>query len=190
MVRKSIINTGNFDFNNSRGVGLNDSEWLPLIPPAGEDNWRDIWWTVGNHGDFVLDANTLTPETPGFIVDFNAKTITVPWGTRRLDDIMRNMKYTPGVAWTYHLNESVEDSLLRSAQTGDKLIIYVVGQSLYAQTFDILVSEPTADVNMVVPVDHRNMEEGPITNNTQNGILGWPRVSKNKNGIDTITGGG
>jgi len=194
LVRKSSVKTGNLDFANSRGVGLEDSEWLPLVPPENQDNWRDIWWTVGNHGNFVLDENTLNPKTENIDVDFSGKTITVPWGTRRLDDIMRNMEYTPGVAWKYVLNNSRQDSLLRSAQTGDNLIVYVVGETLHDASFEIIVAEPTEDVNIVVPVDHINMESflagGPVTSNTQHGKLGWPRVSNHENGVDTITGGG
>ena len=57
---------------------------------------------------------------------------------------------------------------------------------------DIEVDDPTTAVNIVVPVDHINVasgqQGGPITNNTQNGKLGWPRVTTHENGIDTITG--
>jgi hypothetical protein len=199
LVRKSSVKTGNLDFANSRGVGLEDSEWLPLVPPENQDDWRDIWWTVGNHGNFVLDENTLEPKSEGFNVNFAGKIITVPWGTRRLDGIMQNMKYKPGVAWIYHLNESLEDSLYRSAKTGDKLTIYVVGETLYEANFDIVVADATPSANTVVPIDHINLEggqgqgnsgKGRITNNAQKGKLNWPRVTAHANGMDTITGGG
>ncbi len=186
LVRKSIIKQGNLDFEGARGVGLDDSEWMAVEYPAGADNYRDTWWSVGNHGDFVLDANTFQSDV--IDVDFAAKTLTVPWGIRRLDDIMRNMKYTPGVAWIYHLNDSSTDSLYRSAQSGDKLTVYVFGETLYNATFDIIVKDPDPGSNIVVPVDHKNLDGGPITNNTQNGILDWPRVTNHKNGPDTITG--
>ncbi len=188
LVRQSDIKQGNLDFDNARGIGLEDSEWMAVAYPEGADNYRDTWWSVGNHGDFVLDANTLESDVIG--VDFAGKTLTVPWGIRRLDDIMRNMKYTPGVAWIYRLNESAEDSLMRSAQTGDKLTVYVFGETLHNATFDITVEDPAPGNNIVVPIDHRNMAGGAITNNAQSGILNWPRVTKHDNGIDTITGGG
>lgn len=194
LVRKPVIKQGNLDFANARGVGLDDSEWMALAYPNGLDNWRDIWWTIGNHGNYMLDAKTLESNSDAIKVDFAGKTITVPWGTTRLDEIMRNMKKKPGIAWIYHLNESFEDSLLRTAQTGDKLSIYVFGSTLYTETFNIIVKEPTSDANMVVPIDHVDPENqltgGPISENVQHGILNWPRVTNHKNGKDTITGSG
>jgi len=49
------------------------------------------------------------------------------------------------------------------------------------------VKEPVADDNIVVPIDHRNVE-GMVTTRAQNGILSWPRVTRNESGVDTITG--
>jgi hypothetical protein len=189
LVRKNTIKNGNIDFANSVGISLDDSDWIPIPMPAGYNQWRDIWWTIGNHGNYVLDENTLEPTLEGMSVDYAGKKITVPWGIRRLDDIMRNMKRKPGVAWNYVLNDVQEDSLYRSARTGDKLIVYVVGNTLTTGTFDIVVSEPTADVNIVVPIDHRS-SGSLMTPRTQNGILDWPRVTKHESGIDTITGQG
>jgi hypothetical protein len=194
LVRKSTIKQGNLDFDATRGTGIADSDWLPLVPPENKDNWREIWWTVGNHGDYVLDENTLKPQLEGLEVDFAGNKITVPWGVRRLDGIMRNMEYTEGVAWIYHLNSSREDSLLRSVQTGDKLTVYVVGETLYEKTFDIEVKDPTPADNIVIPVDHVNLENtltgGPITENAQHGKLSWPRVTNHENGPDSIWAGG
>ena len=188
-IRKFSIKNGNIDFASGRGVNIQESEWMPIEILDGYDEWRDIWWTVGNHGNFILDENTL--ESDDLVVDFAGKKITVPWGTLRLDDIMRHMKKKPGIAWNYQLNANVEDSLYRSARNGDKLIIYVVGNELQIDSFEIAVEAPTADDNMVIPIDHRRNElEGPVTNNTQDGILSWPRVTRNESGIDTITGSG
>jgi hypothetical protein len=189
LVRKNVIKKGNLDFANARGISLEDSEWIPIERPAGYNAWRDLWWTAGNHGNFVLDENTLEPVSGGISVDYAGKKITVPWGTLRLDEIMRHMKRKPGVAWNYHLNALKEDSLYRSAKTGDQLIVYVVGDGLTTATFDIVVEEPTADANVVIPVDHPNLT-GQVTTRAQNGILSWPRVTKNESGIDTITGSG
>jgi hypothetical protein len=74
LVRRYQVKEGNIDFANARGVGLNDSEWLPIPRPNGYDNWRDLWWTVGNHGLYILDANTLEPKQGVNIdVDFAGK---------------------------------------------------------------------------------------------------------------------
>lgn len=190
LVRKYTVKDGTIDFDAGRGVSIDDSEWLPIEIPEGYDDWRDLWWTVGNHDNYTLDENTL--ESDDLDIDYAGKTITVPWGTRRLDDIMRHMKKKPGIAWNYNLNANVEDSLYRSAQNGDQLTVYVVGNTLQTATFDIVVEEPTAADNIVIPIDHRRsgIEPGPVTNNTQNGILGWPRVTTNESVTDTITGSG
>jgi hypothetical protein len=188
LVRRYTIKTGNLDFANARGVGLADSEWMPI--PKQPSVWRKLFWTVGNHGDYILDANTL--ESDVIDVDFAGKKLTVPWGVRRLDGIMELMKQKPGIAWQYHLNSVKADSLYESVRTGDKLTIYVVGSSLQTAVFDIVVSEPANNTNIVMPVAHIDIASvnrgGPIRGGTQNGILGWPRVTKHTHGTDTITG--
>ncbi|MBW6534325.1 MAG: T9SS type A sorting domain-containing protein [Mariniphaga sp.] len=192
LVRKFSVKTGNLDFANARGVGEADSEWMPIQRLEGYNNWRDLWWTVGNHGAYVLDENTL--ESDVIDVDFANKTLTVPWGVRRLDDVMRQMEKKPGIAWNYHLSPSFEDSLYYSARTGDQITIYVLGNTLQTETFDIVVSEPTSDANIVVPKARVNIgsvwNNGPVRTNTQAGIDGidWPRVTKHTHGTDTITG--
>jgi hypothetical protein len=192
LVRKYSVKTGNLDFANARGVGTEDSEWMVVERPSGYNAWRDIWGTVGNHGPYVLNENTL--ESDVIDVDFAGKTLTLPWGIRRLDDIMRHMVKKPGIAWKYDLNPIREDSLYYSARTGDKLTIYVLGNELQTATFNIVVEDPTTDVNIVVPKARINIgsvwEDGPIRTNTQAGIKGidWPRVTTHDSGVDTITG--
>ena len=190
LVRKFKIKQGNLDFVNARGVGADDSEWIPLEWPTGWGNWRDLWWTVGNHGNYVLDENTL--ESDVVDVDFANKTITVPWGIRRGDDIMRSMKKKPGIAWIYDLNPNYEDSLTYAARTGDKLTVIVCGDEGYKATFDIIVSPPTADANIVVPVTVLNYPSTATQwwrQQIQEGLpgqAGWPRVSQNASGVDSI----
>ena len=154
LVRKAYVSNGNLDFVNARGISLEDSEWIPIQLPLGHNAWRDIFWTVGNHGNFQLNENTLEPQTDVITVDYAAKKITVPWGTLRLDDIMRYMKKKPGVTWTYDLSPIREDSLYRSARTGDQLTVHVVGNTLQSAIFAIEVKEPAADDNIVIPIDH------------------------------------
>ena len=185
LVRKYSVKTGNLNFADARGVGLEDSEWIPIPFPAS--NWRDVFWTVGNHGNYNLDENTL--ESDVIDVDFANKKLTVPWGVRRGDGIMEQMKRKPGVAWEYVLNPNFEDSLTFAARTGDQLIVYVCGNDLDKATFDIVVAEPTADVNIVVPVT--NMDPGPNgwwRGSNQRNDLDWPWITQHESGIDTITG--
>ena len=183
LVRKASLKSGNLDFFNAMGSGLDDSEWIPI--PKPESQWRDLYWIHGNHGSYNLDENTL--ESDVIDVDFAGKTLTVPWGIRRGDGIMREMKYKPGVAWEYILNPNYEDSLSFAAHTGDKLRVYVAGDDLDIAEFDIVVAEPTADVNIVVPVSNWD-PEGFWRDDNEDGILGWPRITEHESGVDTITG--
>jgi len=188
IVRKANIKTGNLEF--VRGISTDDSEWLVYTYPPGYGGFRTLWWTVGNHGSYLLDENTLKSDEIN--VDFANKKLTVPWGTRRLDGIMDKMEETPGLVWEYVLNNNVADSLYRSARTGDRLKVWVVGDAMKGDTFNIEVAAPTADANIVVPVAHADLYsisiEGPVTYSTQNGMLSWPRVTENASGVDTITG--
>ena len=190
LVRKFNVKQGNLDFANARGVGLEDSEWIPIPHQGGA--WRDVPWTIGNHGDYNLDENTL--ESDVLDIDFANKTITVPWGIRRGDDIMHHMVMKPGIGWVYELSPAKEDSLSFAAATGDKITIYVCGSDLDKATFDIIVSDPEPGANMVVPISN----EDPMGNwrgdnesgigTIESGILDWPRVTRNESGIDTIWG--
>ncbi len=190
LIRKSIVKQGNPDFANARGVGEDDSEWIVWQRPNDWGQWRDLQWTVGNHGAYILDENTL--ESDIVDVDFAGKTITVPWGIRRGDGVMRTMKQKPGVRWTYDLNPNFEDSLTFVARSGDKLSILVAGDMSNKATFDIIVSEPTADANIVVPVTALNYPTATAVQwwrgDNQRGILDWPRVTQHTSGPDSITG--
>lgn len=183
LVRKHSVKNGNLDFANARGVGLEDSEWIPI--PAPGYKFRDVYWTVGNHGDYNLDENKLVSNEVD--IDFANKVITVPWGTRRGDGIMRKIEKTPGVAWQYILNSNFEDSLSFAAHTDDKLAVYVCGDDLDFAEFSIVVAEPNADNNIVVPVSNWERDGGWRDDN-ERGILNWPRVTEHESGPDTITG--
>jgi hypothetical protein len=190
LIRKAIVKQGNPDFANARGVGEDDSEWIVWKRPDGWGQWRDAQWTVGNHGSYVLDENTL--ESDIVDVDFANKKITVPWGIRRGDGVIRTMKQKPGVTWIYDLNPNYKDSLTFAARTGDKLNILVAGDKANRATFDIVVSEPTAGANIVVPVTGLNYPIATAVqwwrDDNQRGLLDWPRVTQNNSGSDSITG--
>ncbi len=186
LVRRFNVKTGNVDFANARGVGLTDSEWIPIpFLYGGWELYRRLFWTVGNHGDYNLDENTL--ESDVLDVDWASKTITAPWGVRNNDDFMFNFKQKPGVAWHYDLAEAWEDSAYYSARTGDKLTIYVCGNDLDVETFDIVVAEPTADANVVIP-KFRHGDDGIFGNWINEGSLaGVFEVTENAPGMDTIS---
>jgi len=183
LVRKFNVKTGNLDFANARGVGLDDSEWMPI--PEAENKYRDLPWTIGNHGAYNLDENTL--ESDVIDVDFANKTLTVPWGIRRGDGIMRNMEKKPGVYWDYKLNPNIEDSTSWAVHTDDKLIVYVCGNDLDVDSFTVIAAEPTADATTLVPVTDVD-PGGGWRDNIQEGLLNWPRITQHDSGMDTITG--
>lgn len=182
LIRKFSVRKGNLNFNAARGVGLDDSEWIP-IPIHGQE-WRLAPWTVGNHGDYKLDENTLESEV--IIVDFANKTLTVPWGVRRGDDIMSYFKQKPGIGWEYVLASNA-DSLTHAAQTGDQLLLYVCGNKLDFATFNIVVKEPSTNANKVVKVSNED-PLGNWRNEINSGYWGWPRITNHISGIDTIWG--
>ncbi|HSH19391.1 MAG TPA: hypothetical protein VLA03_03010, partial [Draconibacterium sp.] len=182
LIRKHNVKTGNLDFNNARGVGLDDSEWIPIPHHGGA--WRDPLWTVGNHGNYNLDANTL--ESDMIDVDFANKTLTVPWGVQRGDDIMNYFVRKPGIGWEYIMGADA-DSLTHACQTGDQLLVYVCGDDLDLQAFDIIVKEPAADAKMIVPVSNLD-PGGNWREQIDNGSWDWPRITKHDSGNDTIWG--
>ncbi|HKJ80330.1 MAG TPA: hypothetical protein VKA10_12375, partial [Prolixibacteraceae bacterium] len=182
LVRRASVKTGTLDFFSARGTGLGDSEWIPI--PIYGGAWRAPMWTVGNQGDYNLDANTLVSDV--ITVDFDNKTLTVPWGVQRGDDIMNYFEKKPGIAWEYMLAPDA-DSLTHSVQTGDQLLLYVCGNELDFAAFDIVVQEPASTANIVVPRTNQD-PEGAWRDEIESGYWGWPRVTQHESGNDTIWG--
>jgi hypothetical protein len=182
LIRKAIVKQGNTEF--VRGTAEDDSEWIALRN-FSDIHTREQPWTFGNHGDYKLDANTL--ESDVIDVDFANKKLTVPWGMRRPDDIMLNMKKKPGVAWYYQLSPVSADSMSFACKTGDKLDIIVCGAEAYRATFDIEVSPPTASDNIVIPVMNEGSDYAYYFNQAH---ISWPQVTRLEHGNDTITGDG
>lgn len=182
LIRKFSVKHGNLDFNSARGVGLDDSEWIP-IPIHGQEG-RNAPWTISNHGDYNLDENTL--ESDVIDVDFLNKTLTVPWGVQRGDDIMNYFVQKPGIGWEYVMDANA-DSLTHATQTGDQLLIYVCGNDLDFAAFDIVVKEPLANANKVVPVTNEDTG-GAWRGAIDSGQQSWPRVTQHESGIDSIWG--
>ncbi len=186
LVRKFVVKNGNINFASARGVGLDDSEWIP-IPLSYDDNYdiyRTPFWTVGNHGDYNLDQNTLVSTIAD--VNWATKTITVPWGTRNQDDVMKVFQKKPGISWFYHLSPARADSAYKSVRTGDKLTIYVAGKDLDVQNFNLVLAPPTADANKVIPM-FRTSANGFYPRGINNGEAEAYWVTQNAPGMDSIT---
>ena len=156
-VRKFTVKEGTGDAIDSwsrvAGVDLEDSEWLPLRFPHNDFNiaQKKEFWTLGNHGNFTLGSHSLKPKVATTVVDFNNKTITVPWGTRNMSFFTDNFEYSPGIAWFYSLSASKEDSSYVSARTNDTIAFYAVGNTLQEIKFRIITLPSTNADNLVVP---------------------------------------
>ena len=190
LVRKASVTQGTTNFNDARGVDITDSEWIPI--PRLYNDWepyRAVFWTVGFHGDVTLDENTLQSDV--LEVDWAAKTITAPWGVRNNDDFMFQFEKVPGLAWHYDLSPAREDSAYNSARTGDKLTIYACGNTLQTAVFDIIVEDPAADANIVIPKYAPDWDpEGSFyPNGVNSGEHEYYEVTVDNPEMDTITSG-
>lgn len=191
LVRRFVVKKGNLNFASARGVGIDDSEWIPIpIEDAGspyETDFRAAQWTVGNHVNQVMNEKTL--ESNVVDINFANKTLTIPWGIRRNDDIMNYFVRKPGIGWNYHRapNSSIEDSLSFAAKTGDRLELWACGNNMQKAIFEIIVKKPTANAKLAIPKLNHD-PEGNWKRQLAAGMITWPRVTQHKSGIDTIWG--
>lgn len=181
-------------FTNAKGIDVTDSEWFPIPFPGGEESWKSLYWTAGNHADILLDANLLKPKNSKVTVDIAARKITVPWGVRDNDSLMFQFEKRPALAWKYKLStRSQADSATISATPGDTLILYLAGANPQIVKFGIEVTPPTADDNIVIPkngFDYTRMRYDPNWMQAYN--AGWGRqgleATDKVPGMDTIRG--
>lgn len=184
LIRKANVTQGNLDWDASRGTDLVDSEWLPVpkSTPYNIEFDREPFWTVGNHGDYRLDATTLVSTDTEVVVDFAAKQISVPWGIRNNDSIMNKMERKPGISWYYNYSTAREDSAYTSIRNGDAITIYVAGNQLDMAKFDFVVRAQENSDNIVIPKNRPN-----FVTNIYPGFRGAPyKVSDGVQGMDTI----
>jgi hypothetical protein len=151
-VRKSNITHGNINWDISRGVSAEDSEWL-VIP-----KWynRGVWTTIGEHGDFSISMTS-----DALNIDMNAQKITVPWGTERGDSIIHRMELGLGMAWQYHEDSTNFEGLGQiTCVTGDTLTMYATGETVEQISFTIEVDESAEDIARVFPKRILNYPDG------------------------------
>lgn len=157
LVRKYTVKEGTGDAIDSwtriAGVDIEDSEWLPLRFPHNDWNisQKKEFWTLGNHGNFTLGHHSLKPKTAATVVDFDNKTITVPWGVRNMHYFTDNFEYSPGLAWYYSFSKEKADSAFNTARTNDTITFYAVGNTLQEIKFRIIALPSTNADNIVVP---------------------------------------
>ncbi len=179
LIRKFSVKEGELNFDATRGTDPASSSWMPVPFLQGSfEPFRAVFWTVGNHGNYLLNDTTLVSDTVD--IDWDNSILTVPWGVRNDDSIMYQFKRMPGLAWHYDYAPSHEDSAYVSVRTGDVLTVYACGNELNVIVFDIIVSEPAIDANIVIPKRER----------TDNGDYAIPppfKVSDRVPGMDTIS---
>ncbi|MBN1927338.1 MAG: T9SS type A sorting domain-containing protein [Prolixibacteraceae bacterium] len=181
LVRKHSVKTGTGEdqdaWDRVRGIDITDSEWIPIpfqIAGGFEPGTR-VFWTVGNHGNYQLNASTLTSNTIN--IDWNNHTMDVQWGARNMDSIMNEFERVPGIAWHYHFSHNPIDSAFTSVRTGDSLTLYGCGDELEEIKFALNLIPPTASECRVIP------------KNAPDGNGGWYTpfvVTEHTSGIDSI----
>jgi hypothetical protein len=174
LVRKASVTTGNLNWDVSRGVSSEDSEWL-LVPHF---TGRKVYTTIGEHGNFGID---ITSES--LVIDIANAKIIAPWGIRKGDSlIINNMVLGPGMAWVYRENQDNFDGLGHViCQTGDILTMYATGNELTTVNFQIEIDASADDVTRVFP---RRLLTFPNDVPTWGGVPYY--VTNYQNVVDTI----
>ena len=146
LVRKSNINKGNLNWDQSRGTDAVTSEWLVIPKNTSKDM---AFTTVASHGLFDLD---FTVKDPSLIILNDANnTISVPWQIVRGDSLARYFNLGNGMSWQYTQNPIFEDSASYIVRNDDKFTFYAVGTEVKSKEYTIIARQPDASIAMVFP---------------------------------------
>ncbi|MBL7111933.1 MAG: T9SS type A sorting domain-containing protein [Bacteroidales bacterium] len=179
LVRKANTPRGNLDWDDSRGIDIADSEWLPIPFYGG----KTLYTTVGNHGDYSI---VLEPESTIEVIDTTA--LTVNWGIYKGDSIMDEFTIGDGMGWQY-IEDTIDfaDSAHAIVQTGDILNVFACGNDLEWHSYKITVATPATDMALVFP--KRRMRFEAMQEEDFNGIM-WGAepyyVTEDQPEMDTI----
>lgn len=190
LIRKANIKEGVGEawdtWTRAKGVDMTDSEWLPSpMFPTGNDGWvwgnpeRLEYWTLGNHGNFLLNNNSLQSSTVR--QNWVEGTLTVDYGARKCDGLMKQFEYRPGLTWFYKNSPERADSAFNSVRTGDTLIIYAFGTTRLEKKFALIAAPPGPNAKVVIPKNSFNPETDRWA--TEPFLI----VTENQPGMDTIT---
>ncbi len=161
LIRKADIQKGNLEWEQSKGIGPEDSEWL-VIPHGGLNIGGEIFGTAGIHGDYGIDISSETID-----IDEQNNKLTVPWGIYKGDSIIDEFSLGPNMAWEYHYDPtSFEDSLSTLVRDGDSLTLFAFGNDRDEKKYGIEVKEPADDMAQVFPrhqIQYIDEEGEPIT---------------------------
>lgn len=155
LVRKANIKQGNVDWENSKGVSPEDSEWI-VIPNQRDVAPRDefSFTTTKTHGDFNIDV-----QSEDVNINEGAKTMEVPWGTYKRDSLINILSIGPGMAWQYLSDTtSYEDSAHVIVQDGDILNLFAAGNEMRMIDFQISLKEPASDLANIFPLLRKNID--------------------------------
>ncbi len=162
LVRKYGITEGLGDaldsWFNSAGVGIDDSDWLPL--PFNQKGFgfpdRLEYRTLKNHGNYIITRDNLT--SPDITIDFDALTMTIPWGVRKFDGVIKHLDALQGLAWNYHSSAEGDNLAYNSVKTNDIITLYSVGTTLQQLDFQITALPPTDNDHLVIPLNLPNTD--------------------------------
>lgn len=146
MVRKAKITKGNLNWDQSRGVDAETSEWFVIPKNTSKDK---AFTTAGTHGNFSLDYTTKI--TSDVTIDKAQSTISIPWGIVRGDSLAGHLNLGKGMGWSYDQNSVFADSASYIAHTGDLFSLYAAGESLQKVNYTIQVREPDPFSTSVFP---------------------------------------
>ncbi len=150
MVRKTSVTEGNMNWDQSRGVDAATSEWLVLPEPSSK---QFAFTTVGSHGDAAMD---IVSKFPSIVeVDNANKTLTVPSNIYRYDSLSYYIDLDPGMAWSYKLNDSFEDTAKFTVCDGDTVTFYAVGDAVVSESYHIKVKATDPSLAQVFPTRKR-----------------------------------
>jgi hypothetical protein len=151
LVRKADIKQGNTNWDNSRGISAEDSEWIVLPKWQG----RTPYTTLKNFGNHQVSVQSTSAN-----VDLDNKTITVEWGTERGDSLLKVLDIGPGMGWQYVQNQISADSAFNTVREGDIFEAYACGNELQQVNFELKVAPPANDNAIVYPLRNYSYSTG------------------------------
>lgn len=146
MVRKAFVDKGTMKWEQSRGTDASTSEWM-VIPETSSKQFA--FTTVGHHGIATLEVKA--KDASVIQVDEANKTLSVPADIYRRDSLSYYFDLNPGMAWSYTLSNSYEDSAKFTVCTGDTITFYAVGDELESVDYHINVRPMEASVAKLYP---------------------------------------
>lgn len=172
LARKATVKMGNADWNISRGISADDSEWMVVPIPQG----REPYTSAANHGNYTVD---LSPKNNYSI---SGSVISVPWNSLRGDRlIIDGLTLGKGLSWQFDRSVNQADSAYSRVREGDQITFYAFGNVLTAKDYTFNVKDATADLAIAFPKIGKSGTTGFYAQNA------WIAISDNNPVMDTIS---